>query len=343
MVDDVARTLVRNMNKRRQLSVLVTKLETAKPLVQWPAPLKVTDGDSSTPSTESGEHRPAEREPADGEPLEQVPVSHEPTTLEKTSTSPPVAADHEACDEDGPLTATDSTGRDDAGAPLPLVDPYLAAELIDEPNDDQPARGFWARGPLIVAGGCGLLAAAIIGGFYAGRASTPETPTASSSTSSLPTAPNTRAPLARLASNELARAVNMMAAVCGIADLEGSPSELLARAFVRCRQSSSPGSGFPATLPPSLKPALYATPPFGAGSVTPSRPRPVGPGTKRRPPATRPRQAKNSCILGCDEQHENCKRSRCGAEPTSGSDYASYQRCLASCLRASSACRLQCQ
>jgi hypothetical protein len=221
-----------------------------------------------------------------------------------------------------------------------MLDPFMAADSDVAPTDEGELPPWKRREMQIAFGltGAGLLiAVALTIGFLMGRGDRDESaaPAASasapSSASALPR-PG-RGALARLASDELARAVEGVAEDCGLRDPRGPSREILALAFQSCgrgRQvpsaSSSPGA---TPSNPSVEPDATSTADPAAGA----RP-------ERGPGAGAP--AQGGCLQRCGTEQRQCQATECGPEPTQGSQYDEYQRCLTRCLSKGSQCKRRC-
>lgn len=225
----------------------------------------------------------------------------------------PVAAapTREAAPEAPPsaAAATAPTIEAPGSLPAPLVDPYLAGDLEPEPG---PSGG--ARMALVAAGvalGLGLGALAMWLAFR-DDAAPPETPAVGSP--------------AIVAAQTLRQSVDAVVEACEGEPDDDSARSALTAAFERCnRREMRPSTP---DLPPS--------PPPERPTPRPSRialPRP-------NPPPT---SARHACLDDCHDQHQACRQSRCGEEPTSATEYPRYQQCLGECMGPYARCRLTCR
>lgn len=188
----------------------------------------------------------------------------------------------------------------------PIVDPYE----VSESSQDRPRGAVVIPKKWLIAGGS-IAAGLLVGGLLLWAS----TERASSEQS---------ASLALDASAELARSVAAVRSACKIDEEGDSARDQLTAAFRRCSV-------------PSIRPSRIDVP-------LPPRPDPVpnpGPARPRRPAG--PVSRAPVCLEQCHQIHNQCKKTQCGAEPTSAADYETYQRCLAGCLSQYSRCRLTCR
>lgn len=224
-------------------------------------------------------------------PVSEPPVSEPPASAPPASAGPPPSA--------GPPSS----------APLlapPIVDPFL-----QQPDTQplKPAR-LWTAAVAIAIGA---------GALGAGMTRLLDAPEAAE----LPGQP---VPLAHLAANHMAVAVDAVARACDAEVAAPSAREALSRAFASCAELPPPSRPRPALAapepPPPLRPPSYRIDAQPYRKKAPERP--------------------ELCLERCNDVHDVC-RTECGPEPGLSSKYPAYQRCLARCLTDSSRCRLDCR
>jgi len=247
----------------------------------------------------------------------------EPTVVQ-AAPEPPAPEPEEG--SSAPETAPDSPttdgavvvpGAEPAGAPL--VDPFSApsgAGVAGLGTDE----GLWASLDgttravvlgVIFAAGIGL---GVLGFWLVGRGDGEPDPPADSAG---------EASIAGRAATLLRGSVAGITQACEVVEQTDTARNALTMAFRRCAQ-------------PEIRPGLPPGPLLPKTTRKPAQPPPARP-TPRRPVSHEP-----ACLDRCHRFHVQCKTSECGAEPTSSSKYADYQRCLAGCLAKYSQCRLRC-
>lgn len=311
--DETARALLRHVERQGGLDSLVQRLREERPLVQWPE--AVAAAPARPPEADEGAAQP----PLDG--LAQEPAAPGPL-------DPAVATEPEAEPASSPPAPA-------AGPPPPAAEqataaPGLAPQAVPTTAPSRAGLGAWAhtqRRWLLAAGGGALLVAMVVA-FVAGRASSgPD-----ADQDALPAAdPASPAPVAKVAAEQLSAAVTAVAEACGVADARGPAKQVLANAFRACSGPDARRLG----PPRAARPALTAGP-----STDGARPTTAPAQPPRDRPAPAPRRS--GCLDRCEQQHQRCKQSECGAEPASGSAYSEHQRCLSRCLTKASKCRLRC-
>jgi hypothetical protein len=192
--------------------------------------------------------------------------------------------------------------------PGPLVDPFLTGGL-DEPRAPSRPIALIAAG-VVVGVGLGVLAMWLL--FFRGDA-----PTEPAVASGSP---------ATVAARTLRGAVEAVVEVCGAGSDESSARGALSAAFTRCSRQDK--------LPPLPNLPIEPAPPPPPSRMT-RLPTPAAPA-----PAAGRQQA---CLDACHEQQQACRKSRCGSEPTSASEYPQYQQCLGQCTAPAMRCRLSCR
>ncbi len=194
----------------------------------------------------------------------------------------------------------------------PLVDPYYADEAAPEPAPSPPlALPKWLPLAAMLTGG--VLLGALGTWLLARDDETVDEP-----------APQAAERLAAIADAELRRSLAKVRDACKVDD-QDSARDLLRVAFDSCAV-------------PEIQPGVVPATPLPAPEPRPSQ-------ADRRPPP-RPKSSPDrepECLMRCHEIHTACKASECGPEPSSASDYASYQRCLSSCMSKYTRCRLTCR
>jgi len=326
-VDEAVRRMVRAAAGQGRLTELVAELRASRPLLEWPEPTTSACERAPAPSPEppSQPSEPA----ADGAELDgdsapaAASASAEPPETEPPETEPPVA---ESPAEDPPAAEPPF----DPGEPL--IDPFFRPE-DPEPEAEEASRAAWWRQRrwwLGLAVATAVVATVGLGGFLAGRSGSRPAPTGEAEPAEAPEgAGDAPAELAPLAAAELARATSGVLEICGSAPGQGSPREELAHAFRLCRAHAALPWSARRTLPPAA---------LGPSQTAAAEPPPARPERQR----TAAPSAMHRCLERCDRAQKRCHAEQCGPEPTRGSDYPRYQRCLSECLRQASACRLRC-
>jgi hypothetical protein len=191
----------------------------------------------------------------------------------------------------------------------PLIDPFVADELAADSSEHRPIVPL----PAIV-GGVALLSIGL-GAFGMWALSGDDEPSAA--------APAAEPGLAALAAGALRRSVDGVRQACKSAD-DDSARGVLTAAFQTCSV-------------PQIRPGVL-TAPIPTRPPPPADPQPVTPANPVPPPARAP-----ACLDHCHEVYVGCKQSECGREPSSASDYDTYQRCLQTCANKHARCRLTCR
>lgn len=200
----------------------------------------------------------------------------------------------------------------------PLVDPYYAdAPQTDEAAAEPLVVPKWL--PLVAMLGGGVLVGAIGTWLWsrdAGVTASDAGVTASDA--------NVTQSLAGIAHAEMQRALALVRDACKVDD-QDSARDLLRVAFESCAV-------------PEIQPSVVPVTPLPVPDPRPSQ-------ADRRPPPPQKSSPDREpeCLMRCHEIHSACKASECGPEPASASDYASYQRCLSTCMSKYTRCRLTCR
>jgi len=323
---ETARVLVRGLAADGRLDRFVESLREDHPLVEWPTPLEVppepaggTTG-GGPPTGHARLPRP-EQEHTDGAEAstanDATPHSSEADGLGSLDGLPdPGAPVESAGSATGSESSQDATPAD-RSKPLGWLAPTDAEDDEEDAGRRRRLRMFGLAG---VA--AGALLAAVVAAFIVGRASG-----GPAEQKSPPPAP---AALAGPASGELTRSLLAVTQACALPDESGAPPDVLARAFRSCADR---GRSAPLAMPSAAAPPTSSAAPSAA-----ARPPPVRRGELR---GTAPPSG-SGCLDRCRGQQKQCNASECGPEPTLGSKYADYQRCLARCLRKASQCRMRC-
>jgi hypothetical protein len=223
----------------------------------------------------------------------------------------PTAADPSAATGAEPRASSAEGDRGEAS----IRDPFAMLDDDEAPGTGLPPRLWLMIGAAVVVAGL------VGGGIVLLATAKPDGP---------PRPEDGPVSIAQRASSHLRDAVGAVARACDAEVTTRSARDSLATAFRRCASPDGPvpsGRAAGPALPP-LFPSVQPRPPGVAPPPPREAPRPSGP---RR------------CLDRCETQHRECIQSKCGPEPTEGSKYDAYQRCLGGCLTSSSRCRLTCR
>jgi hypothetical protein len=192
-----------------------------------------------------------------------------------------------------------------ATAKEPIIDPFALPDDEDEPTGLPATFIIMAA---VLAGGVGLGAV----GMWLMAEDSAEPESAEPLT------------LAAVAADSLRLSVRSVQAACESED-QDSARDVLTAAFSNCSV-------------PVIRPGVVATPTF------PKRPKPAA----ARQPLVQPRRntptpRAEACVDRCHNVYVDCKSNACGAEPSSASEYESYQKCLQTCANKHARCRLSCR
>lgn len=329
-IQDVAREVVRHFERQGTLDRLVAKLAEARPLMEWPAPTNKA------------------KMPAFPAPPEFAPPAAAPAAASAPATAPATATATAPAPAPAPVSAP---------APAPVIrDPYAAGWPGTAPqNGASPSRSVEGRKvTMMIAIGGVTIALIAIGAFLVGRAGSKEGPApllTGKDAQAKGERPMRESGAARLAADAVTRSFGHLARGC---DLALAPNEqpgpfLFKAAYEQC--GSRPTIGRPPGLPRIPRAdgsAATAEPPPDDPTPEPLVPRTPRPTTDRtpKPGATAdkppPPDAATACMDKCAASLRSCNGS-CGPEPTSSSQYGSWQSCKSQCLAAVSKCRLDCQ
>lgn len=235
-----------------------------------------------------------------------VPRRSDGQTAPEASPGPSASGSTAADPAPPPPSAADPSSKAPAE---PIVDAFLTGGL------DAPAPPPRPVGLVVgaVAAGVALGGVAVWLAFFRGDAAPPPEATTESPAS--------------IAVEILRGSVDGVVAACGAGADESSARGALSAAFERCSRQE-------AALP--SRPSLPITP-----SPPPPPPRPTRLALPR--PAPAPASGRQACLDACHDQQQACRKSRCGSEPTSASEYPQYQQCLGQCTAPAMRCRLACR
>ncbi len=293
-VDQAAREVVRQCERYAGLPALVAKLHEMRPLVEWPEPAAPPIASELPAARPIPPTQVSEPSPSRGDALSGVPT---PGFASAPAAPPPRAW---------------------PGTTVP-------------PAPAEPPRGL---DPRILVAVAGLMLAAAIIAYFAGRASSPVVAGAapSPSAASGESAGHAEGAASR-AATALRRSFANLARVCELPASAGGNELVLRRVFERCGPAPPPPQRRASASPPAVVPPEPT-------DTTPAPDRPRTPRGNRPdvPPAAAPARG---CMSQCNAAHSVCSAG-CGPEPTESRAYDGWQRCQGGCLRDESRCRLSC-
>jgi hypothetical protein len=334
---EAARELVRQCEHYAGLPALVAKLREVRPLMEWPEPmtaephvapplLEPVPSPTAAPLTPSG--------------FPQAPaLSSSPGTLQPGAPPPPAPPIADPFDDGGSARrSAELRPQTPVDAPAPAPPSLRVPASPGQPSPIWPGT-FVAPpprsglDPRLIAAGIGLtglLVAAVVIAFLAGRA------TGGDASSTAP-APSSTAPPdgvrradgpAAAVTDAIARSLANVARACELPPSVGESVAVFTRVYERCGpQPLQPRAG----LPP-----LPTPPPEPTDTEPSTRPRKQGRGDAA------PAAPGQGCFGKCNTDHRACD-AHCGPEPNDSGGYATYQRCLGRCLSESSHCKQSCR
>ncbi|WP_437807928.1 hypothetical protein [Sorangium sp. So ce1078] len=323
-IQGAAHELVRRFEQRRELWSLVEQLRAVRPLVEWPD-MRTVPPASSIAQAHTDIPRPA--------PLPKLAPPPVPSPPEVATLAPPPIP---------PTTRTPTVPTGEPGRPRPPGAGGPAYRAAGRPGaaERAPARASRRVDSRLLLAALGLVVASLIVAFLIGRASSAPDDEAARASAALGSAAPASAPppaarpdgVAARAAAAIERRIESVARACEIPP--GSPEDVIRRASERCgpapthaaqRTAPAQGSDAPdAELPPPPPAAAGAAPRAAAAA------------------GNAPAGGNTGCVGACERRHKACRATRCGKEPTQGSQYQRYQSCLSTCLEEASRCRLGC-